>query len=132
MPESDNFYGSQFRVFEPISSRLKVEQGEAKPVRTRQKQATYKMTGLADIERGDRSGTAWMRVKSGKETASNQGQGEDEVLEIGNSGAEDEWVEASDLLIDWFEDGLIDEDQLEEGLELCDNFLESNSTNIIS
>ena len=110
MPENDSHYGSQFRTFPPISSRLRVEEGENKPARTRAKKATHVMTGLSTIERGDRSGTAWMRVKAGKETASNQGQGEDEVLEIGNEVAEDEWIECNDILLDWYEEGLIDEE----------------------
>ena len=124
-------YGSQFRVFEPISSRLKVEQGDNKPARTRAKKATHVMTGLSTIERGDRSGTAWMRIKAGKETASTQGEG-GELLEIGNDAAEEFVDEYVYEMEEAYEEGLMTEEEFAESLDLADEYLSDSNSNIIS
>ena len=77
-PHNDAMYGSQYRPQAPISKRIKVDEGEKKPSRTSQK-ATYVMTGLHSIKRGDSSNTAWVRNKK------NQTQSFGDVVSLDDS-----------------------------------------------
>jgi hypothetical protein len=131
MPENDANYGSQFRTFPPISSGLRVEAGEAKPARTRQKQATYKMEPISDIKRGNRDNTAWSRIKAGRETASTQGEG-GEMVEIGNDAAEQFVCEYVEEMEEAYEMGLLDDEEFSEALDMADEYISESNSNIIS
>ena len=89
------------------------------------------MTGLTDIKRGDRSNTAWSRIKAGKETASTQGEG-GELLEIGNDAAEEFACEYIEEMQAAYEMGILDDEEFTEALDMADEYLEESNSNIIS
>ena len=128
MPHNDDFYGSTFRVFEPIHPGLQVEHGQNKGARIRPNQKTHVMQPIGNMVRGDKSGLNWEKIKKGKAQASNQSS-EGENLEIANDPLIAENNAIADMAMEYYEAGEIEEWQYDELMIELDKmeYLSSNN-----
>ena len=131
MPHNDDCYGSTFRVFEPITQGLVVEQGSAKPARVKPNQKTKVMQPIGNMVRGDKSGLNWEKIKKGKAQASNQSS-EGEALEVSNDAMDEYTNELASDVHDAFEDGWLTEEEFEAFQDDIDVLMAQGESNIIS
>ena len=89
------------------------------------------MQPITDIKRGDRSNTAWSRIKAGKEAASTQGAG-GELVEIGNDAAAEFVEDYVYEMEEAYEEGLMTDEEFTEALDMADEYLSESNSNIIS
>ncbi len=85
-------YG-QYREQTPISDRLKVSAGTAKPKNSRQQKSKFKPEGPGVIKRGSREGTLWarrMKLKDSIATVETSSMYPPDSLEFDNPEFNDE------------------------------------------
>ncbi len=89
---NDTKYG-YYKPQQPISSRLKVTEGNAKPKNSRQQKSKFDPQPLGNIKRGSRDGTLWarrMKLKDSIATVETSSFYEPDTLEFDNPDFNDE------------------------------------------